>query len=168
VRGRAAAPIGELNSLLVLIKGLPLAYDRDLQEDKAFVFRSVERARGCLRGMTAMIAGLDFDEARLEEAASFEGSWATDTAELLVTRGLPFRSAHEVTGRLVTIVEQAGGRLTEDLLETHHELLEGSDLDGLSPRRSLERRRSHGGPAPERVAEQVERLLEAVRALGGG
>ena len=162
VRGRAAAPIGELNSLLVLIKGLPLAYDRDLQEDKAFVFRSVERARGCLRGMTAMIAGLDFDEARLEEAASFEGSWATDAAELLVTRGLPFRSAHEVTGRLVATVERAGGTLTEDLLETHHELLAGSDLDGLSPRRSLERRRSHGGPAPERVAEQVERLLEAL------
>ena len=162
VRGRAAGPIGELVSLLALLKGTPLAYARDLQEDKAFVFRAVERARGCMAGMTAMIAGLTYDESRLETAAALGGSWATDVAEMLVARGLPFREAHEVAGRLVVKVEESGGTLKADMLESHHDLLGASDLEQLEPARSVAARDSIGGPAPFRVAEQVAALRRRV------
>jgi argininosuccinate lyase len=166
VRGRAAGPIGELSSLLALLKGLPLAYARDLQEDKAFVFRAVERAGGCLAGMSALVAGLTFDEVRLGEAAGLGGSWATDVAELLVARGLPFRDAHEVAGRLVAKVESSDSVLRAEVLESHHELLHASDLERLAPERSVAARASHGGPAPARVADQIGRLRRRVSQLG--
>lgn len=165
VRGRAAGPIGELTSLLTLLKGLSLAYARDLQEDKAFVFRAVERARGCLEGMTAMVARLTFDESRLASAAELGGSWATDVAELLVARGLPFRDAHEVAGRLVAEVEVSGGELDAEVLESHHELLRGSDLDKLTPERSISARASVGGPAPTRMEQQLTTLRAAAAQL---
>ena len=165
VRGRAAGTIGELTSLLTLLKGLPLAYARDLQEDKAVVFRAVERARGCLAGMTAMVAGLTFDEPRLAEAAVLGSSWATDVAELLVSRGLPFREAHEVAGRLVAVVENSGEDLDADVLESHHDLLEASDLERLEPERSVAARASHGGPAPVRVTEQIEQLRQRMSQI---
>jgi argininosuccinate lyase len=166
VRGRAAGPIGELTSLLSLLKGLPLAYARDLQEDKAFVFRAVERANGCVAGMSALVAGLTFDEVRLGEAAGLGGSWATDVAELLVSRGLPFRDAHEVAGRLVAKVEESDAVLRAEVLESHHELLNASDLERLAPERSVAARASHGGPAPARVADQIGVLRQRVSQLG--
>jgi argininosuccinate lyase len=165
VRGRAAVNIGELTSLLTLLKSLPLAYARDLQEDKALLFGAVDRARGCLEGMTALVGGLVFDEGALEGAAGVGGSWATDVAELLVARGLPFREAHEISGRLVAAVEKSGGALTGDLLEAHHDLLKESDLDRLTPARALAARSSHGGPAPERVAEAIGVLRERIDRL---
>lgn len=165
VRGRAAAPIGELASLLALLKSLPLAYARDLQEDKGFVFRAVERARGCLAGMAAMIEGLAFEEDALEAAAGLGSSWATDVAELLVARGLPFREAHEVAGRLVAGLEDSGEELRAETLAAHHDLLEAPDLARLTPEYSVAARASHGGPAPARVAEQVEMLRRKVSQL---
>ncbi len=168
VRGRAAAPIGELTSLLTLLKGLPLAYDRDLQEDKAYVFRAVDRASGCIEGTTAMVTGITFDEERLASTAELGGSWATDLAELLVTRGLPFRTAHEVAGRLVAHLENSGEKLSARLLEEHHELLAASDLESLSAARSVEARKSHGGPAPGRLAEQIDSLRRESLELGAG
>ncbi|MGH2750699.1 MAG: argininosuccinate lyase [Actinomycetota bacterium] len=158
VRGRAAAPVGELSSLLILIKGLPLAYARDLQEDKSLVFRAVERARGCVRGTTAMVSGLSLDEDKLGDAAELGSSWATDVAELLVSRGVAFRSAHEVAGRLVAKVESSGGVVTEKLLGDHHDLLRPDDLAKLAPGASVAARSSHGGPAAERLLEQLHDL----------
>ena len=165
VRGRAAGPIGELTSLLTLLKGLPLAYARDLQEDKAIVFRSAERARGGLAGMTAMVSGLTFDESRLKDAAALGGSWATDVAELLVARGLPFRDAHQVAGRLVAVVEDSGEELNAEVLESHHDSLRAADFERLAPERSVAARASHGGPAPVRVTEQVEQLRQRVSQI---
>ena len=166
VRGRAAGPIGELSSLLSLLKGLPLAYARDLQEDKALVFRAVERASGCVTGMSALIEGLTFDATRLSGAARLGSSWATDVAELLVARGLPFRDAHEVAGRLVAKVEESGSGLDAQVLELHHDLLEAADLERLAPEHSVAARASHGGPAPARVADQITRLRQRVSQLG--
>ncbi|MGH2773966.1 MAG: argininosuccinate lyase [Actinomycetota bacterium] len=165
VRGRAAGPIGELASLMTLLKGLPLAYARDLQEDKAVVFRAVERARSCLAGTTAMVAGLAFDESRLGDAAGLGSSWATDVAELLVSRGLPFREAHEVAARLVTRVEESGEGLVAEALDSHHDLLQAADRERLAPGRSVAARSSHGGPAPARVTEQIEHLRRRVSQI---
>ena len=165
IRGRAAGPIGELISLLALLKSTPLAYARDLQEDKAFVFRAVERARGSIEGMAAMIAGVSFDASRLSSAAELGASWATDVAELLVARGLAFRDAHEVAGRLVAAVESSGESLSAEALESHHELLRAADLQRLAPEHSVASRASHGGPAPARVAEQLAALRRRISQL---
>jgi argininosuccinate lyase len=109
-----------------------------------------------------MVGGLAFDEPRLAGAAALGGSWATDVAELLVARGLPFREAHEVAGRLVAAVEDSGEELGAEVLEAHHDLLRASDLARLAPARSVAARASHGGPAPARVKEQIEHLRQRV------
>ena len=116
--------------------------------------------------MSALIAGLAFDTTRLSGAAGLGGSWATDVAELLVARGLPFRDAHEVAGRLVAKVEESGSGLDAQVLESHHDLLEAADLERLAPEHSVAARASHGGPAPARVADQITRLRQRVSQLG--
>ncbi|MPZ69282.1 MAG: argininosuccinate lyase [Actinobacteria bacterium] len=162
IRGRAAPAIGDLNSMLVLLKGLPLAYDRDMQEDKELLFRSVERALGCVQGMTAMIGGLTFDEARLAAASEDGAMWATDLAEILVSRGVPFREAHETVGRLVASLEKSGAPIDEELLLAAHTSFERGDLAATRPAQGMMARTSHGGTAPERVREQVKELRSRV------
>lgn len=158
IRGRAAPAIGDLNSILVLLKGLPLAYDRDMQEDKELLFGSVERALGCARGMTAMIRGLEFDEARLAAGADEGAMWATDLAEILVSRGVSFREAHETVGRLVAALERSGAPLDEAALLDTHDAFLGGDLDATDPSKGMRARASHGGTAPERVKQQIAAL----------
>jgi argininosuccinate lyase len=94
-RGKAGTAIGRLAGLLATVKGLPLAYDRDLQEDKPPVFAARRDVRGALRALVVLVEGLDFDRARLAEAASDPLLRATDAAEALVLQGVPFRDAHE-------------------------------------------------------------------------
>jgi argininosuccinate lyase len=169
VRGRAAPAIGELTSLLTLLKGLPLAYDRDLQEDKALVFRIVERTEGCLEAMAHLLASLTFDEARLAAAARGGDAWATDLAEALVARGLPFRTAHEKVGELVRVLE-GGGRSLDEL--TGEELVaidaafEPGDIAVVDPTRSIAARANRGGTAPDRVREQAALLRAGAARLG--
>jgi argininosuccinate lyase len=161
VRGRAAPAIGELTSLLTLLKGLPLAYDRDLQEDKPLLFASVARTRGCIEGMTSLLDTLTFDKERMEQAAGASTAWATDLAEALVARGLPFRDAHERVGALVKALEADGKSFTEltpDELIAHDSLFKREDLDLADPTKSLDRRSGAGGTAPTRVLEQVKKL----------
>lgn len=142
IRGRAAGGIGDLTGLLALLKSLPLAYNRDLQEDKNFVFSAVERLSGCLEGMASLVASLEFDEQVLADAAGGGGAWATDAAEELVRRGVPFREAHERTAQRV-----AQGDTGND----------GGDVPW-EPLASVAARRSHGGTSAEEVAKQIERL----------
>ena len=142
VRGRAAGGIGDLVALLALLKGLPMAYDRDLQEDKERVFAAVDRLTGCLEAMTHLMRAIEADTGTMAEAADGSGSWATDAAEELVLGGTPFRHAHQKVGRAVAAGEGAGRR---------------------DPGDSMRARRSHGGTAPERVREQIETLRNAVQ-----
>ena len=153
-RGRAATPIAELSAMLTMLKGLPLAYDRDLQEDKLHLFRGVEATEMCVRGMTAMLGGIRFDKERMASVATLGGSWATDAAEEMVRRGTPFRDAHEAAGALVRR-QEAGEELGDDAFG-----FERSD-----PLEALARRSSHGGSAPERVREQVARLRSALERV---
>ena len=169
VRGRAAPAIGELTSLLTLLKGLPLAYDRDLQEDKALVFRVVQRTLDCLDAMSHLLTSLEFDEARLEAAARGGAAWATDLAEVLVARGLPFRTAHEKVGALVRTLENDGralADLTGDDLVVIDPAFEPGDVAVADPVRSIATRTNHGGTAPDRVREQAA-LLRARAKLDG-
>jgi argininosuccinate lyase len=160
IRGRCAPQIGDLTSLLTLLKSTPLAYVRDLQEDKSLVFSAVDRIAGSIEGMTRLVESLSFDRPRMESAAAQAATWATDLAEVLVTRGVPFRQAHEAVGRLVTRLESVGSDLaaasTEDLAV--HPQLRDEDRRLADPRRSVGARAAPGATAPERVLEQVKRL----------
>ncbi len=169
IRGRSAGGIGDLTTLLTLLKGLPLAYNRDLQEDKVALFSGAGRVRAGLEAMTALVGALSFDAERLAGAASGTTMWATDIAERLVARGVPFRAAHEAIGGLVADLERRGMALGDapiEVLKSHHRLLEPHDRDLADPRVGLAARSSAGGASPARVAEQLQRLEEAGAALG--
>jgi argininosuccinate lyase len=168
IRGRASGGVSALTGLLTLLKGLPLAYDRDLQEDKGYVFEAVDRTRGCIRGMSGLLGAIRFDKARMADAASGDGTWATDLAEALVRRGVPFRDAHDATGKLVAALESEGRGLREleaGELKRFHDRFEPGDLDLADPRVSLAARAGPGATAPDRVAEQAARLRSAASAV---
>jgi argininosuccinate lyase len=112
-RGRSAAGVADLGGFLALLKGLPLAYDRDLQEDKEYLFRAVDRVEGAVAAITALLGAIRLDKERMAEAAGGGAAWATDVAEALVLRGVPFRDAHEAVGRLVADLEQRGIELAD-------------------------------------------------------
>jgi len=139
-RGKAGRSVGDLVALLTTLKGLPLAYDRDLQEDKAPVLDSVGNAAAVLGALTALVPGLQFDERRLAEAARDPELYATDRAERLVASGVPFRSAHDQVGRAYRDASSSprspGGP------------------DGVDPRAAVAARASAGGPSPASVARQ--------------
>jgi len=152
IRGRAAGGIADLGALLTMLKGLPLAYDRDLQEDKAAVFAAVDRIAGCVEAMTRLVGLLRFETDRMAEAATGGATWATDAAEALVIRGTPFREAHASAGRLVADIE-SGSVDAASVPEA-----------AAGPEAGMHARKSHGGTAPERVSEQIAALRSA---LGG-
>ena len=161
LRGRGAIATGELTAFLSLLKGLPLAYDRDLQEDKELAFRAADRAFMALDSARALLLALSFDVDRMESAARAGGAWATDVAEALVARGVPFREAHRAAGQLVAALERAGTALAkapDEILESAHPLLRGEDRALAEPAGSMRRRSSHGGTSPERVADQIGKL----------
>jgi argininosuccinate lyase len=112
-RGKSGRFVGNLTGLLTMLKGLPLAYDRDLQEDKEPVFDSIDQLEVLLPAFTGMMATLTVHRERMEELAPAGFSLATDIAEWLVRQGVPFRSAHEISGEMVAFCEQAGLELDQ-------------------------------------------------------
>ncbi len=164
-RGKAGRLIGNLTGLLATLKGMPLAYNRDLQEDKEPVFDSVDTLRLVLPAMAGMVATLTFHTERMAELAPAGFALATDIAEWLVRRGVPFRSAHEIAGACVQVCEQRGIEL-DDLTD--------ADLARISPHLtpqvrevldvagSLASRDAVGGTAPVRVREQLQQAQDAV------
>ena len=173
-RGKAGRLVGDLAGLLTTLKGLPLAYNRDLQEDKEPVFDGVDTLEVLLPAFAGMIATMRFNTDRLESLAPQGFSLATDIAEWLVRQGVSFRVAHEIAGACVRECESRGIELwnlsDEDLaaISTH---LTPAVRTVLSVRGSLESRDSKGGTAPVRVREQLElvrrRVLEARSFTGG-
>jgi argininosuccinate lyase len=167
-RGKSGRLIGNLTGLLTTLKGLPLAYNRDLQEDKEPVFDSIDTLEVLLPAFTGMVATLRFHTERMAELAPAGFSLATDVAEWLVKRHVTFRDAHEITGSLVKYAEDHGLDLHEvddAALAAISPHLVPEVRDVLTIRGSVERRDGHGGTAPVRVAEQRAALVERVRAL---
>ena len=167
-RGKSGRLIGNLTGLLATLKGLPLAYNRDLQEDKEPVFDTVRTLEVVLPAFTGMIATLRFDTARMADLAPQGFSLATDVAEWLVTRGVPFRDAHEVSGSLVRACEERGIGLEDAddaLLESVSPLLDPAVREVLSIEGSVARRTGVGGTAPVRVAEQRAELVARAQAV---
>jgi argininosuccinate lyase len=144
-----------------MLKGLPLAYDRDLQEDKEPVFDSMEQLMLLLPAVTGMVATLTLRPEVLEAAAPQGFALATDVAEWLVSNGVPFRSAHEISGAMVSFCEEAGlelDQLDDDQLAGIDERLTPDVRSVLSVPGALAARKARGGTAPERVAEQLSAL----------
>ena len=167
-RGKAGRLVGDLAGLLTTLKALPLAYNRDLQEDKEPVFDAVDTLEVLLPAFAGMVATMEFDELRLESLAPEGFSLATDVAEWLVRQGVPFRVAHEVAGACVRRCEPPGIELwdlsDEDLLEISPHLTSGV-REVLSVEGSLASRSAKGGTAPARVAEQLEAANQRATAL---
>jgi argininosuccinate lyase len=160
-RGKAGRLIGDHAGLLATLKGLPLAYNRDLQEDKEPVFDAIDNLHLLLPAFTGMMATLIFHTDRLESLAPQGFSLATDIAEWLVRQRVPFRVAHEVAGECVRVCESRGLELNElsdaDFADISPHLTSGV-REVLTVAGSLSSRSSFGGTAPVRVAEQLDRL----------
>ena len=167
VRGKAGRVIGDLVSLLTTVKGLPMTYDRDLQEDKEPVFDAVGTLRLVLPAIAGTVASLTFDRERLAEASVGGFALATDLAEELVRRGVPFREAHEVVGEVVRLAESRGvdlDGLDPAELAAAHPVLDRGVADLLDPRQAVDRRDSTLGTAASAVREQLRRARVAAGA----
>ena len=164
-RGKAGRLIGNLTGLLATLKALPLAYNRDLQEDKEPVFDSVDTLEVLLPAFTGMVATLEFDTDRMAELAPQGFSLATDVAEWLVREGVPFRVAHEVAGACVRRCEERGielHELSDDELAEISPHLAPRVREVLTAEGSVTSRDGRGGTAPERVRDQLGELATTI------
>ena len=160
IRGKCGRVAGHLMGLLMTVKGLPLAYNRDLQEDKEPLFDTVDTVKAAVTLMAGLLAQLEVRPERM--AAALHGGFltATDMADYLVTKGVPFRTAHEQVGLTVRHAESKGKELWElslDEIQQFAPLAQADLFDWLKIDNSVARRRSPGGTAPERVTEALER-----------
>ena len=167
-RGKAGRLIGNLAGLMATLKGLPLAYNRDLQEDKEPIFDGLDQLRVLVPAVTGMIATLTFDEERMADLAPRGFSLATDVADWLVRQRVPFAEAHEVAGEAVRYCEERGlelSDLTTANLPEISDLLAPEVLGVLTVDGSIQARNARGGTACARVAEQLEELAGVAAPL---
>jgi argininosuccinate lyase len=167
VRGHSGRIIGALTSLMITMKGLPLAYSKDMQDDKPPVFEAASLLTLCVAAMTGMVEGATFRTTRMRAAAELGYATATDLADWLVRQaGIPFREAHHITGTAVKLAESRGialDRLSLDELRAIDPRIDDRVFAALSVEASVASRASHGGTAPAEVLKRVE---DARRALG--
>ena len=160
LRAKAPRTVAHLSALHGVLHALPLTYNKDLQEDKEHLFDTVDTLDVCLAAATGMIRGARFDRARMSAAASDDLIAATDVADLLVKRGVPFRECHGIVAGLVRIAVDSGrtlGELTDDELTAASEQLDPAEFRALLTQSSwLESKVSEGGTALARVREQLE------------
>jgi len=165
-RAKTGRLYGNLLSILTTLKALPSAYNRDLQEDKQALFDSVDTVRAALEILSAMLPELKINRARMETAAADPNLLATDLAEYLVKKGMPFREAHEMVGNLVAQCAANQKRLDQIPIDDLKQLSPSFDVDITSVfdvRRSLAARRAIGAPSPENIAAQIKRWRKTLR-----
>jgi argininosuccinate lyase len=168
-RGRAGRAIGDLVALLAVVKGLPLSYNRDLQEDKRPLLGAADALALTADALAGAVGTAAFHADRMEEALGTGEALATDAAEYLVERGVPFREAHEAVGRAAAAATRQRkplAKLTEAEWRSFHPRFEGDVLKVFDPRRSLARRELVGAPGPRQVARQIARWEKALAKEG--
>ncbi len=171
LRAKSPRVAGSLTTLVGVLHALPLAYAKDLQEDKEALFDAVDTIELCLEAAERLLAGLMFDRERLAAAASDEMVAATDVADLLVRKGMPFREAHGVVGGLVRTALESGKALSEldrDELAGHCELLGDEYYEVLREGTWLDSKLSAGGTSAARLGEQLEAARAALESVRGG
>ena len=167
VRGKSGRVVGDLTSLLVTVKGTPLTYDKDLQEDKEPLFDAADTVLGSLMACTGMLATCTFKEERMREASHEGYMAATDLADYLVGKGLPFRQAHAVVGRIVGDCVREGvtlQQLSTDELRSYSELFDDDAHETLDIDSIVRRRTTFGGTGHEAVRAQLKLATEALEA----
>ncbi len=169
IRAKASKAISCLSGMMILLKGLPLCYNKDLQEDKFFLFSVSEDLSSSLRIVKELTEGLSFKKENMERAVSDGFLLATDLADYLVfKKGVPFRDAHSIVGKVVSYAASKGKTLSELSLDELRKFFEGFDSDVfsfLTVESSLKRRAVLGGTSPERVKEEIRRAYEEMEEL---
>lgn len=167
MRGKTGRIYGSLISLLTTMKGLPLSYNRDMQEDKESVFNVVDNLKLTIIALTQMLINTSFNHKRMSDTADEGFSTATDIAEYLVKKGLPFRSAHEITGKIVRYCIDNKKNLHEISIEGYRrfsELIHEDIYNFLKPSESINYKKSYGGTSTESVRQQIENLKMKIRS----
>jgi argininosuccinate lyase len=163
-RGKSARLVGNLVTVLTMLKGLPFAYNRDLQEDKEPLFDSIDTLLLVLPAVTGMIATTDFDREKMALAAPTGFSLATEIADYLAKNNVPFSQAHEAAGKCVALCESTARQLhqlSDDELASVHPQLDAGVREFLTVHGALNSRTTSGGTAPKLVAQQIKDALTA-------
>ena len=166
IRGKSGRVFGDLQTLLVMMKGLHLAYNKDMQEDKEAVFDAVDTVKICLQVFSPMFATMTVLPENMKAAAKRGFLNATDCADYLTKKGVPFRDAYKISGTLVAMCIEKGETLDSLPLETYREVcpvFEKDVYEAVDLMACVRERKSLGGPAPEEVARQLEKLLKFLR-----
>lgn len=165
IRGKTGRVYGDLNTLLVMMKGLPLAYNKDMQEDKEAIFDAVDTVKLCIKTFIPMLATMRVNKENMRAAAAKGFINATDCADYLVKKGLPFRDAYKITGTLVAMCIERGTTLEELPLEEYKKLCDtfGEDVyEAIRLESCVMNRKVPGGPAPEAVRDQIDFIRQAI------
>jgi argininosuccinate lyase len=168
IRGKTGRVYGALVGLLTVMKGLPLAYNKDMQEDKEGVFDAADTLIACLQVFTGMVNSMEFNKEKLFDSAGLGFTNATDAADYLVKKGMPFRDAHEVIGKIVLHCEKHGYAIADI---PHLQLLEFSELfeedvyDSISLKACVKARNIPGGPAPESVKKHIADMKKFLKTI---
>jgi len=166
IRGKTGRVYGNLFALLTVLKGLPLAYNKDMQEDKEGMFDTVETLKGSLSIFTGMIETMTVNTAKMEQAVHQDFSNATELADYLAAKGLPFREAHEIVGKLVLDCIQKGIYLLDLPLEDYQRmssLFEADIYEALNPKTAVQRRNSAGGTGFAQVKKAIQQAKELIQ-----
>ncbi len=168
IRGRSALVIGNLTGILALLKGLPLTYNRDLQDDKPLLFATMDTVIPSVRLMSDMLEQAQWRTERMRAALQGDFSTATELADYLVRKGVPFREAHHIVGQIVReCIQQGVGLegLTLEMLQKHHPRFEADALEAIDPEHAVRARTILGGTAPESVMQQIEQAKNWLAAI---
>ncbi len=158
VRGKTGRVYGALQSMLTTMKGIPLAYNKDMQEDKELTFDAYDTVKGCLALFTGMLKTISFNKGRMENSAKHGFTNATDAADYLVNHGVPFRDAHGIVGKLVLYCIEKGISLDEMSLEEYkaiHPVFEEDIYDAISIKTCIDKRNTIGAPGPEAMKKVI-------------
>ncbi len=159
LRGKTGRVYGALMSILTTMKGIPLAYNKDMQEDKELTFDAIDTVKGCLRLFAGMISTMEFHKDVMEASAKNGFTNATDAADYLVNHGVPFRDAHGIVGRLVLLCIEKGISLDELPLEEYQKLspaFEEDIYEAVSMKTCVEKRETYGAPGPQAMKKVIE------------
>ena len=159
IRGKTGRIYGALTGLLTVMKGLPLAYNKDMQEDKEGAFDAIDTALSCIRLMTGMLSAMKFNHARMEDSAKGGFTNATDAADYLVGKGVPFRDAHGIVGQLVLLCIAKNKALDDLTLDEFREIspVFSEDVyDAISMKTCIAKRNTVGAPGPEAMRHEIE------------
>jgi argininosuccinate lyase len=168
VRGKTGRVYGDLTALLTTIKGIPLAYNKDLQEDKEGFFDAEKTTKDCLAIYTEMLKAITLNAKRMEQAAAEDFTCATDVADYLAKRGVPFRTAHGVVGKIVRYCLENNKTLetlTLDEYKAHSDVFEADILDTVKARNSADSRTSVGGSSYASAKAGIKSIKSRLKKL---